>query len=70
MRRFNVSDPGFETAFTAFVNARRGSPAEVDLAVAEIIERVRIEGLAALLDYTKRFDHADLNEATIRGTPD
>ena len=41
MRRFNTADPDFQAEFTAFVNARRGSPAEVDLAVAEIIERVR-----------------------------
>jgi histidinol dehydrogenase len=70
MRRFNASDPDFQADFSAFVNARRGSPAEVDLAVAEIIERVRAEGLPALLDYTSRFDRADLDETTIRVTPE
>ena len=70
MRRFNTDDPGFEADFTAFVNARRGSPAEVDLAVAEIIERVRLEGLAAVLDYTSRFDGVDLDQASIRVTPE
>jgi len=70
MRRFNSADPGFQTEFNAFVTARRGSPAEVDLAVAEIIERVRAEGLPALLDYTRRFDHAELDETTIRVTPE
>jgi histidinol dehydrogenase len=70
MNRFNVSDPNFETAFAAFVNARRGSPVEVDQAVAEIIERVRTEGLPAVLDYSRRFDRADLDETTIRVSPE
>jgi histidinol dehydrogenase len=70
MRRFNAADPGFQTEFTAFVNQRRGAPAEVDQAVAEIIERVRAEGLPALLDYTRRFDHVDLDETSVRVTPE
>jgi histidinol dehydrogenase len=70
MQRFNAADPGFQAAFTTFVNARRGAPAEVDQAVAEIIARVRAEGLAAVLDYSRRFDHADLDEATIRVSPE
>jgi histidinol dehydrogenase len=68
MRRFNTADAGFEADFTDFVNARRGSPAAVDAAAAEIIERVRREGLPALLDYTRRFDKADLDEGSIRVT--
>jgi histidinol dehydrogenase len=50
MRRFNASAPGFEAEFAAFLDEPRGSPAEVDDAVAAIIERVRTEGLRALLD--------------------
>jgi histidinol dehydrogenase len=69
MRRFNASDAGFEAAFAAFLDERRGSPADVDAAVAEIIARVRAEGLAAVLDYTRRFDGADLDEGSIRVTP-
>src|ERR1700761_3473452 len=65
MRRFNASASAFEAEFSAFLDEPRGSPAEVDASVAEIIERVRTEGLRALLDYTKRFDRADLDEATI-----
>jgi histidinol dehydrogenase len=66
MRRFNFADPGFQADFNAFVNARRGSPAAVDAAAAEIIERVRTEGLAAVLDYTRRFDGVELDETSIR----
>jgi histidinol dehydrogenase len=68
MRRFNVTDAGFEADFTAFLNERRGSPADVDAAVAEIIERVRLEGLPALLDYARRFDKVELDERTLRVT--
>ena len=68
MRRFNTQDAGFEAAFTAFLNERRGQPAEVDAAAGEIIEGVRTGGLAALLDYTRRFDKADLDEQSIRVT--
>jgi histidinol dehydrogenase len=41
MRRFDSSDADFDTAFTAFLNERRGSPADVDAAVEEILEAGR-----------------------------
>ena len=68
MRRFQISDAGFEAAFSAFLDERRGTSDDVDAAVAEIIARVRREGLPALLDYTRRFDRADLTETTIAVT--
>jgi histidinol dehydrogenase len=70
MRRFDYSSPDFETAFAAFLDERRGSPPDVDAAVAEILERVKREGLAAVLDYARRFDRAELDETTIRVTPE
>jgi len=69
MRRFNAQDPGFDADFTAFLSEPRGSPAEVDAAVAEIIERVKVEGLRALLDYAHRFDGVELDEESIHVTP-
>ncbi len=68
MRRFDATSPGFETAFAAFLNERRGSPADVDKAAADILEGVRTGGIAAVLDYGRRFDKADLTEETIRVT--
>ena len=68
MRRFDISDPAFEADFAAFLDEPRGSPAEVDAAVAEILERVKREGLPAVLDYARRFDRAELDETTIRVT--
>ncbi len=70
MRRFNVSDPGFEAEFAAFLDAPRGSPAQVDAAVAAIVEAVRVEGLPAVLRFAEQFDRASLTEATLRVTAD
>jgi len=68
MRRFDHADPGFPAAIAAFLNERRGVSADVDAAAAEIIERVRSEGLAALLDYSRRFDKAVLTAETLAVT--
>jgi histidinol dehydrogenase len=70
MRRFNASDPGFPTAFAAFLKEERGSPADVDAAVAAVIAAVRGEGVAALLRFTREFDGVKLTEATLRVTPE
>ena len=69
MRRFDASAPGFSAAFRAFLDEDRGSPADVDAAVAQIIEGVRTGGLEAVLDYARRFDKAELTAQTIRVTP-
>jgi histidinol dehydrogenase len=69
MRRFAASDPDFDAEFDAFLGERRGAPADVDEAVAGVIEAVRAEGLAAVLRYTERFDRVRLDETSIRVTP-
>jgi histidinol dehydrogenase len=69
MRRFATSDPGFDAAFDAFLAERRGMPADVDEAVAGVIEAVLTEGLDAVLRYTERFDRVRLTEQTIAVTP-
>lgn len=58
--RLTRSDPGFEARFSAFLATKREVSAEVDAVVREIVARVRAEGDAALIDYSKRFDQADL----------
>jgi len=55
------SDPDFEARFSAFLSTKRESSPDVDATVREIIARVRTEGDAALVDYTKKFDRADLS---------
>lgn len=68
MRRFRYSDPGFEAAFSAFVEERRETPEEVDAIVRDVIAAVRAEGLAALLRYAREFDGVEVDETTIRVT--
>jgi histidinol dehydrogenase len=70
LRRFRASEPDFVARLRAFLDERRGSPAEVDAAAGEIVDRVRREGLAAVLDYARRFDGADLDEDSIRVSPE
>lgn len=70
MRRFRYTDTDFHTAFAAFLDERRGQPADVDAAAAEVLAAVKARGLEAVLDYTRRFDHVALTEQTIRVTPD
>jgi len=70
MRRFNAAELAFEADFAAFLEEPRGAPAEVGAAVSDIIGRVKVEGLRALLDFTHRFDGVDLDEESIHVSPD
>jgi len=54
------ADPDFETRFGAFLATKREVSADVDAIVRDIVGRVRAEGDAALVDYTRRFDRTDL----------
>ncbi|HEY1749727.1 MAG TPA: histidinol dehydrogenase [Caulobacteraceae bacterium] len=69
MRRFDASDPDFDAAFDQFLAERRGMPADVDEAVAGVLEAVLSEGLAAVLRYTERFDRVRLAEHELQVTP-
>ena len=70
MRRFDSRDPAFEAAFKAFLDEPRGSPADVDSAVADILAGVKAGGLNALLDYGERFDKVKLTADSLRVTQD
>ena len=65
-----TSDPGFETAFSALLAAKRETDADVDDAVAAIIADVAARGDAALVDYTARFDRVVLRPAQLRLSAD
>ncbi len=58
----------FAAAFATFLAAKRELAADVDAAVAAIIEDVRTRGDAALIEQTKRLDRLDLTPATLRVT--
>ena len=69
-RRLDARAPGFEAAFSALLADKRETEADVDDAVAAIVESVRRRGDAALLDLTKLHDRAELTAATLRISPD
>ena len=59
------SDAGFEQRFAAFLTTKREVSEDVDTAVRAFIARVRAEGDAALIDYSRKFDKADLSQLGI-----
>jgi len=65
----STRDPGFEAGFRQLLAAKRESAADVDAAVAQIIDDVAARGDAALIDYTRRFDGMDLAAGGLRLTP-
>ncbi|HEX2558525.1 histidinol dehydrogenase [Phenylobacterium sp.] len=66
MRRFRFSDPDFQDRFSAFVDERRGMPADVEAVVREVVDAVRTEGLEGLMRFARKFDDPALTEATLR----
>jgi len=60
--------PDFETRFAAFLTTKGEASADVEAAVRSIIERVRADGDAALIDYGRRFDRTDLEKLGITVT--
>jgi histidinol dehydrogenase len=56
----DMAAPGFDERFAALIGAKREQAADVDAAVAAIIEDVRSRGDAALADFSLRFDRVDV----------
>ena len=59
------TDPNFEQQFAAFLSGKREVSEDVDRAAREIVERVRRDGDAALIDYSRRFARIDLEKTGI-----
>lgn len=59
------SEPGFDQRFAAFLSTKREVSSDVEAVVRDIIQRVRNEGDKALIDYTRKFDRADLADLGI-----
>ena len=66
--RLATRDDRFEAAFQRLLDAKRESAADIDAAVAAIIEDVARRGDAALIDYTNRFDGVELAVSGLRLT--
>ncbi|HEY1795382.1 MAG TPA: histidinol dehydrogenase [Stellaceae bacterium] len=66
----STRDSGFPAAFAALATQKRETAADVDDAVAAIIDDVAKRGDAALIEYTNRFDRVALTPQTLRLSPD
>jgi histidinol dehydrogenase len=64
--RLATREAGFETAFRRLLETKRESAADVDAAVAAIMDDVAQRGDAALIEYTSRFDGVDLSVSSLR----
>ncbi len=62
----NASAPDFDERLHALLDRRRDEGDDAERIAAEIIRRVRLEGDAAVIDYTRRFDRLELSPARLR----
>lgn len=62
--KLNSKSADFEKSFTALLNQKRDEDRNVDAVAADILADVRARGDAALLDYTRKFDRLDLEDAS------
>ncbi len=69
-RRLDDGSADFESAFDTLVEQKRDQPGDVRQQVETILARVAVEGDAAVLDYTARFDDLQLTADHLRITPD
>ncbi len=65
-KRLDAAAPGFEKDFAAFLGRNRDSDENVDRIAADIVADVRARGDAALLEYTRKFDWAEADAASLR----
>ena len=64
--RLNSTSEDFAERFEALLGAKREASADVAEAVRDIIDRVRRDGDAALVELTSRFDKLDLTPGSMR----
>lgn len=64
-QRLHIEDPEFEERFAALLAAKREQSVDVDDTVREIIRDVRDRGNLALIEYTRKFDHLELEPGKI-----
>ncbi|MBN9011345.1 MAG: histidinol dehydrogenase, partial [Rhizobiales bacterium] len=63
--RLDQDDSDFDARFAALLAAKREVSEDVEAVARRIVEDVRRNGDAALIDHTARLDGVDLNPATI-----
>ncbi len=68
-RILNAADDGFAEAYARLLAARGARLDGAEKVAREIVERVRVEGMAAVLDFTARFDKVTLSQDELLVTP-
>lgn len=68
MRTIQLTEQTKQDLLNSLLKRSPGNYAEYEAVVAEIIDKVREEGDAALFSYTKKFDKWEINEENIRVT--
>lgn len=63
LRRLDVHASGFDQELDALLDWESVSDTEVQKTVADVIHRIRTEGDAALLEFSRRFDQFDVSDA-------
>ncbi len=61
IRRLDARDPGFFAALDALLAFEAEDDGRIDRAVSEILRAVRATGDAAVIEYTRRFDHLNVS---------
>lgn len=67
-KRLRTAEAGFENAFRAFLAEKRETSADIEAAVGQILAEVKGRGDAALSDFSRKFDHVELEKAGLRVT--
>jgi histidinol dehydrogenase len=69
-RILNASDAGFAETYRRLIASRGARLDAAEKVAREIVNRVRAEGLPAVLDYTAKFEMRALTAETMRVSPD
>ena len=60
IRRLSSAEPGFAATLDALLAFESSTDAAIEQAVADILAAVRKNGDAAVVEFTRRFDHLDV----------
>ena len=60
IRRLSSAEPGFAATLDALLTFEGSTDAAIEQAVADILAAVRKDGDAAVVEFTRRFDHLDV----------
>jgi histidinol dehydrogenase len=69
IRRLSSAEPDFMSTLDTLLAFEGSTDAAIEVAVAEILRAVRSQGDAAVVDFTRRFDHLDVADMSALELP-